>query len=398
MPKYSYTAKAAPQRVLKGIIETESAQEAINRLSKKGYYILSLNSQEVAAERSKLFFRTASPREITTFTRQIATLIESGLNIINALTIVSNQAHNKHLKSVLLDLIARIKDGSAFSESLAAHRDIFSALYIALIRTGEASGNLSISLQRIAQFLEDEEEFKNSLRASLIYPGFVMSVGTLTVIVLLAFVIPRLVSMFETMGQTLPLPTLMLINFSALLRKYWWFILSSAAVLFFFLRRFSKAPQGKAYFDLLKLKMPVAGRIFLKAEVGRLMRALSLLSSSGIPIITALETATSVVGNQVLCRELAIFKEEITRGASLSECFRGSKFFPEFTSSLIAIGEESGRLEKSFLRIADDYEAETQRLLKSLVRLVEPVIILILGLIVGFIVLSMLLPIFQITV
>ena len=204
--------------------------------------------------------------------------------------------------------------------------------------------------------------------------------------------------MFETMGQTLPLPTLMLINFSTLLRKYWWFILSSAAVLFFFLRRFYKAPQGKTYFDLLKLKVPVAGRIFLKSEVGRLMRALSLLTSSGIPIITALETASSVVTNQILCRELAIFKEEITKGGSLSECFRGSTIFEEFTSSIIAIGEESGRLEKSFLRIADDYETETQRLLKSLVRLVEPVIILILGLIVGFIVLSMLLPIFQITV
>ena len=398
MPKYSYTVKAAPHRVLKGIIETESAQEAVNRLSKKGYYILSLNGQGIAPERSKLFFRRASPREITTLTRQLATLIESGLNIIKALKIVANQTHNKHLKSVLLDLIARINDGSAFSESLAAHREIFGALYIALIRTGEASGSLSISLQRIAQFLENEEEFKNSLRASLIYPGFVTSIGILTVIVLLAFVIPRLVSMFETMGQTLPLPTLMLINFSTLLRKYWWFILSSAAVLFFFLRRFYKAPQGKTYFDLLKLKVPVAGRIFLKSEVGRLMRALSLLTSSGIPIITALETASSVVTNQILCRELAIFKEEITKGGSLSECFRGSTIFEEFTSSIIAIGEESGRLEKSFLRIADDYETETQRLLKSLVRLVEPVIILILGLIVGFIVLSMLLPIFQITV
>jgi len=396
MPKYTYIAKTAPDRMLKGIIETESAQEAISRLNKNGYYIVSLRDQEARRSRSRLFFRKVSRREIVTFTRQLATLIDSGVNVVNAITIIVNQADNKYLKSVLVDVNAKIKDGSSLSESLRPHGDIFPALYTSLIRTGETTGSLNISFQRLAQFLESEEEFKNSLRASLIYPGFVLSIGAITVIVLLVFVIPRLVSMFDDMGQILPLPTTMLINFSRLLRNYWWFILSSIAAILFILRRFYKTPQGKSFSDQLKLMSPVAGRIFLKAEIGRLMRALSLLFSSGIPIITALETASSVMQNQILKRELSRVKEEVIKGGSLSGCLKGSRFFPEFTRSIIAIGEESGQLEKSFLRIADDYEAETQRLLKAFIRLVEPIIILVLGLIVGFIVLSMLLPIFRI--
>jgi len=216
------------------------------------------------------------------------------------------------------------------------------------------------------------------------------------VIVLLVFVIPRLVAMFEDMGQVLPLPTLILINISSFLNSFWWLILTVLLGFVFFLRRIYRTPAGKMFLDRSKLNAALFGPIVMKSEIARLMRTLSLLFSSGLPIITSLEIAATIVQNQVLINELQGFKEQITSGTSLSVCFNNSQLFPEFVKSIITIGEETGKLDSAFSRIAMDYEKDVDRITKSLVRLIEPVIILILGLVVGFIVISMLLPIFQI--
>jgi type II secretory pathway component PulF len=397
MPRYIYTAKSHPQKIIRGDIEAESEQDAINKLTKIGCFPISIRIEDISLYRQDIWhFRKAHNKDIVLISRQLTGLIESGVNILNSLTIISRQASNKYLRAVLFDIISKIKDGKSFSESLSAHPQLFSNLYISMIRSGEAGGSLELTLKRLADFLEKEEEFKNSLRSALTYPAFVFIVGVMTVIVLLGFVIPRLVAMFKDMGQILPLPTRILINVSAFLRGYWWLVIAIIFIAVFLLKRTAKKPQGRIQLDRLKLKLPVWGEIVLKTEIARLMRTLSLLLSSGIPIVYALDISASTVGNQILRLEAGKFKGQISGGASFSKCLRDSAFFPTFVTNIVTVGEESGSLEKSLWRIADDYEIEVDRTLKVLTRLLEPAIILAMGLIVGFIVLSMLLPIFQI--
>jgi type II secretory pathway component PulF len=221
-------------------------------------------------------------------------------------------------------------------------------------------------------------------------------VGVLTVVILLGFVIPRLVTMFEDMGQALPLPTKVLITVSSGLRTYWWLIIALIGIAVFLYRRAVSSTQGKALMDNLKLKIIILGDIVLKTQISRLFRTLSLLLSSGVSIVSSLDLATSVVENQVIKEEMLKFKEQIRSGESLSRCLKGSRVFPEFATNIIGVGEETGALEKSLKQVADDYERQVDQSLKNISRLVEPAIILVMGLIVGFIVLSMLLPIFQI--
>jgi type II secretory pathway component PulF len=397
MPRYNYTAKLDPQKTLQGQIEAATKQEAIDKLTQMGYFPISVEdvsaflSQPGALRGGKI-----SKKEIVLFSSQLSSLIDSGVNILNSLNIISHQTPNKYLKLVLDDVVAKIKDGKSLSDSLSLHPHIFSNLYTSLVRTGETSGSLKETIRRLADFLEKEEEFKNSLKASLTYPAFVFIVGVLTVVVLLVFVIPRLVGMFEDMGQALPLPTLILIRTSSFLRSYFWLILAAVFMLAFLLRRIYRSAQGKLFFDRFQLKAPIMGAVALKTEISRLMRSLSLLFASGVPITSSLEVAISVLGNQLLKGEVAKCIEEIAGGASFSSALKGSKFFPEFVVNIVSVGEETGGLSDALRRIADDYERAVDRALKELTRLLEPLIILFMGLVVGFIVLSMLLPIFQI--
>jgi len=397
MPRYTYIAKSQPNKTIQGDIEAESEQDAINKLTKMGYFPISVGAESLSFDkRSALSFGKISNREIVLFTRQASSLIESGVNILNSFNIILRQTTNKYLKAILNDIISKIKDGKSLSESLAQHPDLFPNLYTSMVHSGEVGGTLEQTLKRLADFLEKEEEFKNSVRAALTYPTFVFAVSVLTVIILLGFVIPRLVTMFEDMGQILPLPTRILIGISGFLRSYWWFILAIIAILVFLLNRFYRNPQGRILWDGFQLKLVIIGEITLKTEISRLSRTLSLLLSSGIPIIYSLDISTSILGNQILKLEVQKIKDQISGGLSFSQALKDSKLFPIFVTNIVIVGEESGILEKSLLRIADDYEKETDRTLKTLTRLLEPLIILVMGLIVGFIVVSMLLPIFQI--
>lgn len=397
MPRFIYTAKSQPQKTIHGDIEAETEQEAINKLTKMGYFPLSVRAEISSFGRQDIFYlRRVSKKDALFFTRYLSTLIESGVNIINSLNIISNQTSNRYLKAVISEIISKIKSGSSLSEGLSFYPHLFPSLYVAMVRTGEVSGNLKDILKNLSDFLEKEEEFKNSLRSALVYPFFVLAVGVLTVSVLLVFVIPRLITMFIDMGQILPLPTRMLINVSGFLHRYIFLIIMIVFVFIFLLRRFRRSVKGKLLWDKLKLKTALIGRIILKIEISRLMRTLALLLKSGMPITVSLEISESVLDNQVLREEIMKFKGEINSGLNLSRSFKDSKLFPEFVTNIVSIGEETGTLDKSLLRIAGDYETEADRSLKTLARLLEPVIVLIVGLVVGFIVLAMLLPIFQI--
>ncbi|MBP7216455.1 MAG: type II secretion system F family protein [Candidatus Omnitrophica bacterium] len=399
MPKFKYTAKTGPQTLVSGELDAETEQDAVTKLNQLGYFPIQISSENlslIALQQGAHYLRKVPRKDLVLFTRQLATLIESGVNILNALKIISDQLPNKYLKAIIIDISSKIKEGMSFSESLNAFPTLFPGLYIAMIRTGESSGNLNETLKRLADFLEKEEEFKNSVISALTYPVFVFSVGALTVIVLLTFVIPRLITMFQDMGQMLPLPTQILINLSTFLREYWWLLAGGIAISIFLFNRMKRNLQGKTAIDKLKLAIPLLGDIALKSEISHLVRTLSLLLSSGVPIVSSLETSSASLDNQIMKNELEKFKEQIAQGFSFSQCLKESSLFPSFIINIVTVGEETGTMEKALLRIADDYEREIDAKLKTLTRLLEPIIILIMGLIVGFIVIAMLLPIFQI--
>lgn len=397
MAIFIYTAKSSPGKIIQGSIEAESEQEVVSRLTKMGYFPVSVKAEIPYLTQKEIWkLKKVKSEEIVSLTQQLSTLIESGINIIEALRIISNQNQNKYLKSVLNDIIAKIKDGNSFSASLAFYPQIFSNLYVAMIKLGEAGGNIQDALKRLANFLEKEKDLRNSIRSALIYPAFIFVISILTIIVLLGFVIPRLVSMFEDIGQILPLPTKMLITISGFLRDYWWFILASIGTLIFIYKRGSRSPQVRVALSEFKLKIPIWGKLTLKTDTSRLTRALSLLLSQGLTILYSLEVSATIIDNEILKNETIKFRKKISEGSTLSKCISESKYFPPYVANIASIGEESGALEKSLMRIADDYEKEADSFLKNFSQILEPLMILGMGLIVGFIVLSMMLPIFQI--
>ncbi|MFH0856105.1 MAG: type II secretion system F family protein [Candidatus Omnitrophota bacterium] len=397
MAKFIYTAKSRPSQVIRGEIDAETEKEAIERLARQGRYPVSIQPISLISQRkSFLGFKKISSAEITLFTRQLSELNESGVNLVKSLSIVARQAPNKHLKNIINDVSAGIKEGRSLSESLRVNPDVFSGFYTAMARSGEVGGTLGPTLKRLSDFLENEEELRSSVRSALIYPSFVLSVGVMTIIVLLAFVIPRLVSMFRDMGETLPLPTRILIGVSGFLNSYWLAIFLAIIAFLIIFQKTVKTPSGKLSWDASKLKIPVWGQIILKSELGRWLRTLSMLVSSGIPILSSLDVSKSVVENEVLKIEIERLIKQLRGGASLSSAMKYSKFFPDFIINIVGVGEDAGSMDKALLKIADDYEKSVAQKLKTLTRMLEPVIILMMGLIVGFIVLSMLLPIFQI--
>jgi len=396
MPKFIYTAKSQPGELLQSAIEAESEQVVINKLLEMGYFPVLVKPENNYLDKQNNYFKKVSRKDLVIFTRQFSSLIESGVNILDSLYIVTNQTSNKYFKAVLFDVSSKIKDGKSLSESLASYENIFPGLYTPIIHSGEASGNLEKVIKSLAEFYEKDEELRASLRASLTYPLFIAVVGVLTVVVLMMFVIPKLVAMFEDLGQNLPIPTKILINVSGFFTHYWWVMFALIFLFFFIIKRTIKTSQGKFFIDDFKLKIPLIGEIVLKEEIARLTRTLSILIASGLPVVSGLNVTIATIGNQILKDELGKFKEQISEGLSFSKCLNGSKLFPSFVTNIVAVGEEGGSLDKALMRVGDEYEKDVDRSLKAISRLIEPVIILIMGVVVGFIVLSMLLPIFQI--
>ena len=399
MPKYRYVAKSGPGKIAQGILDAESELEVIQRLSKLGLFPISILAQgKVSSKGAFLQGSRVSRRDILVCTRHLYRLLASGIDILNAVTILIRQTPHAQLRLVLEDIAERIKNGSPLSEALTAHPHVFNAVYRSLILTGESSGDIIGALKRIEYFLEKDDEFFNSVRQSLTYPAFILMVSILMVGLLLTFVVPKLVGMFTEMGKVLPLPTRILIAISSIFSHYWLVLLLFCAGIYLFIIAFIRTPGGRIFWDKAVLRVSFVGPILLKTHISRLMRTLSILLSGGMPITVALDISLAMVDNRILQLELMKCKESITQGGSISAVLKKSALFPDFVTSIISIGEETGALEKAFMNVAEDYEKEVDRTLKEVMRLLEPAVILVMGLVVGYIVISLLLPIFQMNV
>ena len=394
MSRFIYSAKKGPKEKISGVIEAHSQAQAIALLEQKGLFPISIEQQDKAGTMRAVSGRVRR-QELAVFVRQFSNLIEAGLTIVQALNILIQQTANPTLKNMAMDVGDRIKDGATLSESLGNHPKHFSQFFCAVIRAGEISGTLEVVFNHLADYLESEERVRSDIFSSLSYPILILSVGFLTIYGLLTFVVPRLAEIFVDMGQALPLPTLLLINISNIFKNYWWLFLAFFAIVIFMVKR-PKGKEEKLFWDKLILGLPAIGKVVNKSEMAHFVSTLSLLLGSGVAMLFALEAVGNTVRNEAIRLEIKNMASNIKDGASLSSSIKKCSYFPAYVANIVGVGEESGTLEKSLQRIAVSYEQELARLTRTMTALLEPVMILVMGLIVAFIVVAMLLPIFQI--
>jgi len=398
--KFIYTAKKSPTEIKEGIIVADNKASAIRKVSDMGYYLLTIEESVKSgnhAGRAPLGFSgKASLKDIANFTRQLSDLLESGITIVKALDILHNQTEKIRLKEVILDVRDFCVDGHSLSEALARHPAVFSNLFVSMVKSGETGGALDKILKRIADYNDKQLEVQTKVRSALAYPILMSLVGVLTVVVLLTFVIPKMVSMFGDLGQNLPLPTLVLITISNAVKNYWWLAMASGFVLFFFLNRLYKLKEGRFAVDKFKLSMPIFGPLIKKIEIARFARTLSTLLENGVPILESLHVVSNTVNNAVIKEEIEKAATYVKDGSSIARAFSKNTAMSPLVVNMIAVGEESGRVEKSLAKVAEGYDREADAAIKVMMSLLEPALILVLGLVVGFIVISMLLPIFEI--
>lgn len=399
MARFFYRAKKGVSNISEGYIEADSEYIASTKLSQMGLFPLKIERQEGrGGQRESLalpFLNRAGTKDMAVFTQQFSDLLGSGLTLINALGILSEQTENHALKSALQDVIAQVKDGASLSVAFSKHPRLFSDFFVSMISAGEVGGVLEEILKRLSDHYEKEEDIKAKIQTAMAYPTLVLAVGSVTVFILLSFVIPKLTVIFDEFGQALPLPTRILVDVSDFFSQFWWLMLLSAAILFFLVLRISSTRQGKTQLDRFLLGIPLLGEFLKKVEIGRLAKSLATLLDNGVPILHSIEVISATATNEVLRQEFERIGGAIKDGLSFSQALKDSPYFPLFVKNMISVGEEGGSLEVSLHRVSDSYEHYADRLVKIMTSLIEPFMILGMGAVVAFIVVAMLLPIFQ---
>ncbi len=397
---------------MEGIIEAESQSAAVDKLNQKGYIPIKVipakgklslkmtvstakRTSPIAERSSSLgLSRKIKSKDLTVFTEQLASLLKSKVPLFEAMSFLYDQTENANLKRIILHAIDEIRDGRTLSQSLSRYPKVFPSLYVNMIESGERGGVLEKTLMRLSEFRNRQEEIRAKVASALVYPVFMLIVGILSMFVLLTFVIPRMASLFSEVGQTLPLPTRILLSLSSQFKSYWYLFPAIAVFIVFVFNKLKDREKG--ILDKLKLKLPLIGNFIKKSAIARFARTLALLLASGIPLFQALVITIPTLDNEVIKADLKLVHKGIIDGASFEESMKRSLWFPRFTTNMLAVGERGGNLEEALLEIAAFYERETNKIIKIITSLIEPAIILVMGLAIGFIVFAMLLPIFQI--
>ncbi len=401
MPRFKYYAKEGTENV-DGIVEAQTKAEAVEKISQRG--LLPIRVEAVVQEkrlegtppRRGVFATRVKSKDVTIFSRQLASFVKSGVPILRGLSIISEQSENPAFQKVLGEVRLDVQEGGSFSETLKKYPKIFSPLYIAMVNSGESSGNLHEVLLRIANHRQKQEAIISRVRSALAYPILMIFVGGGTIFFMLTFVMPRLTRIFARIDQELPAATQFLISLSSFLQHGWMWLLLGGIAIAMLLKQGMKTKQQKAFFSRLKLNIPILGTFFYKSELAQFNRTLELLIQSSIPILKAIKISIPILNNTVIQDELVKSYKDLEEGSSFGESLARSKVFPKFMTSLIIIGEESGKLSDALGEIAGTYERDTDEAVKVMTSLLEPILILVMGLIVGFIVVAMLLPVFQI--
>lgn len=400
MPVFDYKALNSRGEQAAGIIDADSAAAARSKLRRQGLFPTEVTEAEEKIDLrsdqaiSRIFHRVKAG-EVAIFTRQTATLLAAGLQLIQALNALIDQLEKSALKRVIIKVRDQVNAGKSFGESLKAFPRIFPPLYTNMIEAGEAAGALDVVLERLAELTEKNVKMRNHIRSVMVYPLLVGLIGVAVIVFLLVNVVPTITSIFAETQQALPLPTVILLSISDFMRGYWWALILIAAGLYFLFNFWKNGHRGRMVIDRLKLRLPLFGPLVRKIAVVRFSRTLATLVSSGAPLIESLRIVGSIVNNTVIARAIGDAIEAIRAGQSIAGPFRKSRVFPPIVVHMIAIGEASGSLEPMLEKIAQSYEDEVETTVSALTSLLEPIMIVIMGVVVGYIVLSILLPIFQ---
>lgn len=401
MPVFEYEALAPDGSRSRGVMDAESEAAVRDQLKGSGRYPVSIarSRHDVRTGPLKIkdifTFSRISTSEINVFTRQLATLIGAGLPLDSALTSIADQVENQPLKQVVSQLKESVSQGESLSGAMRARPELFSTMYVNMVRAGEAFGSLDLVLSRLADFGDRFEAVRGRLRAAMIYPAFMTLVGAGVLFVLITFVIPDIMQVYARVEKALPMPTQLLIGLASFLRHYWWLLLMCIAGAVVMMKIAVKGPAGRKRFDRLLLKLPVIGKVVNKNILFRFSSTLGSLLSSGVDIVDSLEISKRVVDNVCISEVIDEAIEDIRVGQSMVPPFTRSEWFPSTFVQMLAVGESSGKLEEMLEKISINSERDLESTTRGLTSLIEPVLIVIMGILVGFIVLSILLPIFE---
>ncbi|MCF8055892.1 MAG: type II secretion system inner membrane protein GspF [Desulfocapsa sp.] len=402
MPVYEYKALDQKGKSCKGLIDADSETKARSKLRSSGKYPVSIRESIGKVQSGKKkgsagisFFERIKSDEIHVITRQLATLLNAGIPLINGLASLIDQSSNPALKRVLAQIRDSVNEGSTLTSALSQHPKLFSNIYINMVRSGEASGSLDIVLERLADFGENQKAIQGKLKAALVYPIFMAVIGTGILFFLISYIVPNITRVFMDMERVLPLPTRVLIFASDALRGYWWLGALLLVGLFGLIRLFLAQKQGRRIWDRIKLSFPITGAVNRKIILARFSSTLGSLLNSGVPLITSLQIVESLVNNQLIGEVIAEAMEKIQKGKSMSSALETSVWFPPLFLQMIAVGEQSGQLEPMLDKVAQAYEREVETAIMGMTALIEPIMISAMGAAVGFVVLSILLPIFE---
>ena len=397
MPRFDYAGYDSTGRKVTGTVEGSSRRAALEQLRSDGIFPGTL-SEEDPRRSGSLFFalrERVGSAELAVAARQLATLLGAGLPLDETLATVATQLEHPRLAGTLSQVREAVLQGAALHAALGQHPRLFPPLFIGMVEVGESSGTLDQALARLADFLEDQARLQSRITAALTYPLLMALVGSAVLFFLIVFVVPKITRIVEDLGQALPLPTLLLIQGSALFERYWWLLLLLALLGGWLLRRHLRTPAGRRQWDLWLLRAPLFGRLNQMIATARLTRTLATLLKSGMPLLRALEVTAGLLTNSALRRALQETATSVREGEGLAEPLRRSGVFPPMLTQMAAIGEKSGELEAMLLRVAESYEHQSDLRIAGLLALLEPMMILLMGGVVGFIVLAILLPIFQ---
>ena len=403
MGTFQYTATDSAAKIVRGSMEASDERAVVTWLRANGYYPIKVGQPGVVTEARPGLVglptrlgRAPSTQDVLAFTQQLATLLEAGMELDRSLAIMLDLTDNQRFRSILRGILADIQAGNSFADSLAKHPRLFSRLYVNMVKAGEVSGVMEVILSRLAGFLERSKAVRDEITSAMIYPLLLLLVGGGAIVVMMNFVIPRFAQIFADAKQLMPLPTRILLAISAFTTDYWWIFLAVIVVAWIALRAYLQAEQGKVRWDEFKLQLPLLGSLVREIEVSRFARTFGTLLQSGVPVLAAVAIVKETVTNRVIAGAMVRLQEGVKRGEGISGPLRATGAFPSFSIHMAKVGEETGKLEEMLIRVADTYDERVRRTVKRLTSLLEPVLILSLGAIVGFIVLSMLLAIFSI--
>ncbi len=398
MPEYTYKATSISGQIVEGAMEGHDEKAVVRSLHQLGYIPVRVAAvqEKGAGGRFSLFPQRVGMKSLLTFTQELSTLVSAGLPIDRSLQILASLTENPKLKQVVQDILGRIQGGNSLAEAMGNHPRVFSKLYVNMVKAGESGGFLEVILARLSKYLQSTKEIRDYLISVMIYPIILTAISGLSIVILVTFVIPRFAKIFADMGQAIPLPTQIMLSLSQGVRDYWWVGAGVLALIYFGYRAYIQDEERRFRLDRSKLRWIAVGNVIKKVEVARFARTLATLLQSGVPILSALGLVKEISQNIAVSRSIAHIHDRLREGKPIAGTLQETGIFPPLAVHMIGVGEETGRLDEMLSKVAETFEENVQTSVKRLVSLLEPLLILVMGGVVGFIVVSMLLAIFSI--